>query len=182
MNRRLKMALPLVFAFFLTLLPFGLLEYNQHQRALIQHEREILQWEHRAGNYLQLFKSLWSVEQQIRHRQFLFKKARQKAGFTKEFSGARFMADMQTVFSPKMQPRLNYAGIFRPESGLRMFSGPGFTMQKQRFFKRILEGLVYEELGRPVEAATLDSLVRGAFGDVLDFQVLASHRKEKFQE
>ncbi len=179
MNRRLKMALPLVFAFFLTLLPFGLLEYNQHQRALIQHEREILQWEHRAGNYLQLFKSLWSVEQQIRHRQFLFKKARQKAGFTRKFSGARFMADMQTVFSQKMQPRVTYAGIFRPEDGLKMLSGPGFTMQKQRFFKRILEGLINKELGRPVESVTLDSLVRGAFGDVLDFQVLASHRKGK---
>ncbi len=179
MNRRLKMALPLVFAFFLTLLPFGLLEYNQHQRALIQHEREILQWEHRAGNYLQLFKSLWSVEQQIRHRQFLFKKARQKAGFTRKFSGARFMADMQTVFSQKMQPRVTYAGIFRPENGLKMLSGPGFTMQKQRFFKRILEGLINKELGRPVESVTLDSLVRGAFGDVLDFQVLASHRKGK---
>lgn len=179
MNRRLKMALPLVFAFFLTLLPFGLLEYNQHQRALIQHEREILQWEHRAGNYLQLFKSLWSIEQQIRHRQFLFKKARQKAGFTRKFSGARFMADMQTVFSQKMQPRVTYAGIFRPDSGMQMLAGPGFTVQKQRFFKRILEGLVNKELGRPVETATLDSLVRGAFGDVLDFQVLASHRKGK---
>ena len=173
------MVLPLVFAFVLTMLPFGLLEYSQHQRSIIQHERELLQWEHRAGNYLQVFKSLWSIELQIRYRLFQLKRARQHAGFSKDFSANQFQADLRAAFPENLLPMAVYAGVYHKNSGIRMMSGPGFTSQKQRFFKRILEGLASEHAETVDELKSLNSLVRGAFGDVIDFHLLKNYRRGK---
>lgn len=179
MKRRLKMALPLLFAFILTLLPFGLLEYSQHQRGLIQHERTNTQWEQKAGNYLQLFKSLWSTELQIKHRLFLFKKARQRVGFSEKYSGELFLNDLHKVFPAKYMPEAIYAGVAGKDRELRMFSGPGFTPIKQRFFKKILEGLARNDELSGAELDTLNSLTKGAFGEVIDFSLLKGFRRGK---
>ncbi|MDD3148105.1 MAG: hypothetical protein PHD82_12445, partial [Candidatus Riflebacteria bacterium] len=179
MKRRIKMALPLVFAFILTLLPFGLLEYNQHQRSLIQHERELLKWEHKAGNYLQMFKALWSLELQIKYRQFRLKKARLHAGLTADFTGAQFLQDLQVAFPKNIYPEAIFAGIYKPSTGVRMFTGPGFYSQKQRFFKRILEGLAAEKNDSGSGLSTLNSLIKGAFGEVIDFNLLKNYRRGK---
>lgn len=173
------MALPLIFAFVLTLLPFGLLEYNQHQRSLIQHERELLQWEHKAGNYLQIFKSLWSVELQIKYRQFRLKRARLRAGLSADFTGAQFQSDLRAAFPKKLLPSFVYAGVYKPSSGMQMFSGPGFNNQKQRFFKKILEVLASEDVLTGSELASMNGLVRGAFGEVIDFNLLKNFRRGK---
>ncbi len=172
--------MPLFFAFVLTLMPFGLLEHNQRQRAAIRHERELLQWEHRAGNYLQMFKSLWSVELQIKYRQFMLKKARLRAGLTKNFTGQRFLEDLRAVFPQELLPRTLYAGVYNQKTGLRMFSGAGFTVQKRRFFARILEKLIIaSEDIQTSELASLNSMVRGAFGEVVDFDLLKNYRRGK---
>lgn len=179
MKRRLKMALPLMFAFILTLLPFGLLEYNQYQRGLIQKERDITQWEQKAGNYLQLFKALWSSELQIRHRFYLFKKARQRAGFSDRYPGELFIADLKRFFPARSMPEAVYAGVVSRGREVRMFNGPGFTQTKQRFFKKILEGLASEDPISDSEFNTLNSLVRGAFGEIMDFSLLKTWQRGK---
>ncbi len=179
MKRRIKMALPLVFAFVLTLLPFGLLEYNQHQRSLIRHERELLKWEHKAGNYLQMFKSLWSMELQIRYRLYKMKQARQSQGLDRNFSGSQFQADLRGVFPQKLLPVAVYAGIYEGGKGVRMLTGEGFYAQKQRFFKRILEALASPASFKDEEVNSLNGLVRGAFGEVIDFNLLKNFRRGK---
>lgn len=180
MKRCLKMALPLVFSFILTLMPFGLLEYNQYQRELIQRERALTLWEQDAGNYLQLFKAFWSIESQIKRKMFFFKKARLRAGFSEKYNGSRFIADLRCFFTEKYMPEFMYAGLIdKSGHGLQLFSGSGFSRLKQRFFGRILENLARESELTNTEMSAFNGMVRGAFGDNVDFELLKSFRRGK---
>ncbi|KAF1082901.1 MAG: hypothetical protein GQF41_0668 [Candidatus Rifleibacterium amylolyticum] len=179
MKRRLSMALPLIFAFVLTLLPFGLLEYNQHQRNNIHKEREITRWEQLASNYLQLYRSLWSLEMQIARRFFLLNKS--LGGYAKDsqVDGAVFMHEMRRFFPKKFMPEHIYAGVVGKNS-VKMFEGDGYTRVKQRFFKRILDGLSKpQDSYASSELNSLNASVRGAFGEVLDFELVRNSRAGK---
>ena len=181
MKRRLSMALPLIFAFVLTLLPFGLLEYNQHQRNQIQTERAITSWEQAAGNYLQLFRSVWSLEAQINRRFFLLHKNLGSLQKDEMIDSSRFMGEMQRVFPEKFMPANIYAGLVNKSGrGVDLLGGKGYTSVKQRFFKRILDGLA-QPVGSfsSTEFSSLNATVRGAFGDILDFELLRNHRAGK---
>ncbi len=179
MKRRLSMALPLIFAFVLTLLPFGLLEYNQHQRNSIHNEREITRWEQAAGNYLQLFRSLWSLEMQIARRFFLLNKSLSQYQKADQIDGNGFMREMQRFFPSKFMPVHIYAGFIKGNT-VEMLNGDGYTRTKQRFFKRLLEGLCRPDNSYDSrELNSLNSTMRGAFGDVVDFELIRTYRAGK---
>ncbi len=174
------MALPLIFAFVLTLLPFGLLEYNQHQRNKIRNEREITRWEQSAGNYLQLFRSLWSLEMQIARRFFLMNKNLIHYQKDELLTGESFMSEIRRIFPAKFMPEYVYAGLVNDSSSVNMFESEGYTKTKQRFFKRILDGL-----SRPADSFSsselngLNASVRGAFAEVIDFELIRNFRAGK---
>lgn len=181
MKRRLNMALPLIFAFVLTLLPFGLLEYNQHQRDKIQREREITRWEQQAGNYLQMFRSIWSIEAQINRRLFLFYKKLIRYQKGMQLDSTRFMHELRSCFPQRFMPTSIYAGLAKSNgSGVEMLTGDGYAISKQRFFKRFLDAFC-----RPVgsydssELSRFNAMSRGAFGDILDFELLRNDRAGK---
>lgn len=181
MKRRFNMALPLIFAFVLTLMPFILLEYNQHQRNKIQHEREVTRWEQAAGNYLQLFRSLWSLEAQINRRFFLLYKNLSRYQKDEHISADNFMLEMRSCFPQKFMPKHIFAGaVNKNDRGVAMFNGDGYTRLKQRFFKRILDGLSKPENSySSSELAGLNATVRGAFGEIVDFELLRNYRSGK---
>lgn len=180
MKRRFSMALPLIFAFILTLLPFGLLEYNQFQRNLIRQERELALWEQKAGNYLQLFRSLWSYEAQIRRRMFLLHKHVKETGAEEQYNAQRFLKDLSSFFPQKHLPVAVFAGLVNSTGqSVEMFSGEGYSAVKQRVFKRILTGLARTDVIPSSEVKSLNSMVRGAFGENLDFELLKNHRRGK---
>lgn len=175
------MALPLIFAFVLTLLPFGLLEYNQHQRNKVQNERAITRWEQTASNYLQLFRSVWSLEAQINRRFFLLYKNLSRFQKEDHLDAAVFMREMRRCFPKQFMPEYIYAGLVDKNGrSVAMFSGDGYTTSKQRFFKRMLDGLA-----RPVgsysssELSSFNAMSRGAFGEILDFVLLRDYRAGK---
>ena len=181
MKRRLSMALPLIFAFVLTLLPFGLLEYNQHQRNKVQHERAITRWEQTANNYLQLFRSVWSLESQINRRFFLLYKNLNRLQKADHLDAPVFMSEMRHCFPQQFMPEYIYAGLVdKTGRSVEMFSGDGYTTVKQRFFKRMLDALA-----RPIgsysslELSSFNAMSRGAFGDILDFVLLRDYRAGK---
>lgn len=175
------MALPLIFAFVLTLLPFGLLEYNQHQRNKIRNEREITRWEQSAGNYLQLFRSLWSFEMQIIRRFFILNKNLSRYQKNEFIGGNSLMSEVRRTFPAKFMPEYFYAGFVSGNSNsVNMFEGEGYTKLKQRFFKRILDGLSRPEGSySSSELNSLNATVRGAFGEVMDFELLRNFRAGK---
>ncbi|HAE39641.1 MAG TPA: hypothetical protein DCG57_13545, partial [Candidatus Riflebacteria bacterium] len=175
------MALPLIFAFVLTLLPFGLLEYNQHQRNKVQHERAITRWEQTANNYLQLFRSVWSLESQINRRFFLLYKNLNRLQKADHLDAPVFMSEMRHCFPQQFMPEYIYAGLVdKTGRSVEMFSGDGYTTVKQRFFKRMLDALA-----RPIgsysslELSSFNAMSRGAFGDILDFVLLRDYRAGK---
>jgi len=178
MKRRLSMLLPLVFAFILTLMPFGLLEYNQYQRQLIKSEREKSHWEQSASNFVQLFGSLWSYESQLQRRMHaMHQRIRQWEG---AYSAESFISDLQEFLPGRQYPEYTYAGVYdRQVSKLTMFSGDSFTRSKQRFYQRLLEGLARGEELSANEKKSLDSFIRGAFGENLDFNLLSNFRRGK---
>ncbi|PKL48707.1 MAG: hypothetical protein CVV42_08675 [Candidatus Riflebacteria bacterium HGW-Riflebacteria-2] len=179
MKRRLSMALPLIFAFVLTLLPFGLLEYNQHQRNSIHNEREITRWEQSAGNYMQLFRSLWSLEMQIARRFFLLNKSLSQYQKSDRIDADNFMAEIRRYFPPQFMPGHIYCGVVSSHT-VDMFEGRDYTRIKQRFFKRILEGLCRDEKSyNSRELESLNASFRGAFGDVVDFELIRNYRSGK---
>ncbi len=180
MKRRFNMAVPLVFAFILTLLPFGLLEYNQFQRRLIRQERETNLWEQKAGNYLQLFRSLWSYESQIRRRMFLLHSHIKSLPAKDRYDGARFLDDLRSFFPAAHMPEIVYAGEVK-DSGRRveMFRGQGYSVAKLRVFNKLLEGLAREDTIPASELKSLGSMARGAFGNNLDFVLLKNNRRGK---
>jgi len=175
------MALPLIFAFVLTLLPFGLLEYNQQQRNKIQSERAITSWEQSAGNYLQLFRSIWSLEAQINRRFFLLHKNLAGLQKDRQIDAASFMSDLQKAFPKEFMPQNIYAGVVNKDGrSVNMFGGSGYTAVKQRFFKRILDGLGRQKDSfNSSELSSLNAAVRGTFGDILDFELLKNQRAGK---
>lgn len=180
MKRRFNMALPLIFAFILTLLPFGLLEYNQFQRHLIRQERELALWEQKAGNYLQLFRSLWSYEAQIRRRLFLLHKRVKEMDANEQYNAQRFLRDLASLFPEKHLPVAVFAGLVNPaDQSVDLFTGEGYSALKQRAFKRILTGLARTDSIPGAELKSLNSLVRGAFGENLDFDLLKNYRRGK---
>lgn len=181
MKRRFNMALPLIFAFILTLMPFALLEYNQHQRNKIQSEREVTRWEQTAGNYLQLFRSLWSLEAQINRRFFLLYKNLNSYQKNDLISADSFMLEMRKCFPKKFMPKHIFAGaVNKSGTGVEMFNGEGYTRLKQRFFKRILDGLSKpEDSYSKSELLGLNATVRGAFSDIVDFGLLRNYRAGK---
>ena len=181
MKRRLNMALPLIFAFVLTLLPFGLLEYNQYQRNKIQEEREVTRWEQSAGNYLQLFRSVWSLEMQINRRFYLLNKRLSSYSKAENIDAAGFMAEMRRYFPAKFMPETVYAGLVdKSGSSVEMLRGDGYTTLKQRFFKRLLDGLCRDKNSYSSrELASLNATVRGTFSEVLNFELLRYQRVGK---
>lgn len=178
MKRRLSMLLPLVFAFILTIMPFGLLEYNQYQRLLIKVEREKSHWEQNASNFLQMFRSLWSYESQLQRRMHVMhKRIREWEG---AYSAESLVSDLREFFPGRQYPEYTYAGIYDGKNGsLRSFSGDSYARSKQRFFQRLLEGLARGDGLSANEIKSLDSFIRGAFGENLDFNLLMNFRRGK---
>ncbi len=178
MKRRLNMLLPLIFAFILTMMPFSLLEYNQFQRQMIKSEREKSQWAQNASNYLQMFRSLWSYESQLQRRMYVMH--RRIGDLKKSMSGAIFLSCLKHFFPARHFPEYTYAGVFDKKNGrIEMFSGEGYARNKLRFFQRLLVGLAQNNELSTGESKSLDSFVRGAFGENLDFQLLAKFRRGK---
>lgn len=180
MKRRINMALPLVFVFFLTLLPFRFLSYNQLQRQLIKQQRATELWEKKAGNYLQLFRSMWSYEDQIRRRMYSLHTRVQKMSSLQSYGSSEFMADLRYFFPQKQLPVAVYAGYFdEKKQSLELFAGDGYASVKQRIITKILEGFARSDSLAADETRSLNSLVRGAFGDNLTFDLIKNHRRSK---
>jgi hypothetical protein len=142
MLRRVKMVLPLFFAFLLTLLPFLLLEFTQAQRVIVQQERELYLWEQQANNYLQLFINLWSPEFQLRRRLDVFRRRDAAKTFRSRNLQQAFASGISKRLSGMWKPDYLYAGSFNKATGkFKMFQGRPFSNLNKLVFSTIMQGL-----------------------------------------
>lgn len=181
MLRRVKMVLPLFFAFLLTLLPFLLLESTQAARAVVQQERELYLWEQQANNYLQLFINLWSPEFQLRRRLDVFRRRDAAKIFRGRDLQAAFASEISKRLPGKWKPDDLYAGSFDKRTGkFKMFLGRPFSNINKVVFLKIMRGLAKEDKLSDSETENINSFSQGALGEDITIDFLKTLRRGKF--
>lgn len=177
MLHRLKMALPLLFAFLLTFLPFLLLEYNYSQRQKMNETRSLSRWEQESKNFIQLFESLWSHEGQLVRNMAAYRSFRASTPWPDPLNGASFMAEFKSFTPENFWPEAMYAGMFYQSTDkVEMISGGGLRRQKSRFFQMIFESLCSSNLTQK-EIESADLRIESAFGSTVTHKLLRSHSK-----
>ncbi|GAB4271444.1 MAG: hypothetical protein Kow0029_09140 [Candidatus Rifleibacteriota bacterium] len=180
MFRRIRMALPLVFAFVLTLLPFLLLEFTQYQRNEMHAERDLYLWEQEANNYLQIFSTLWTYESQTKRRLNVFRK-HQGYKILNSLNKPRSLADeIKKRFPASWLPVTIYAGEYNLKTGkFKLFSGEPYSSKRRRVFETILSRLAADTMPEGSELRKLDNFSRSAFGETMGFRLLKNNRRGK---
>lgn len=175
MLRRIKMALPLLFAFLLTLLPFLLLEYNYSQRLKMNEARLLSSWSLESENFIQLFESLWSHEGQLNRNMAAYRSFRSTAPWPAPLNGANFMAEFKSLVPENFWPEAMYAGIFHQSiNKVEMLGGEGLRRLKSRFFQMIFESLCSKELTQ-AEIDSADLRIGTTFGSTVTYKLLHQH-------
>jgi class 3 adenylate cyclase len=181
MLRRVKMVLPLFFAFLLTLLPFLLLEFTQAQRVIVQQERELYLWEQQANNYLQLFINLWSPEFQLRRRLDVFRRRDAAKTFRSRNLQQAFASGISKRLSGMWKPDYLYAGSFNKATGkFKMFQGRPFSNLNKLVFSTIMQGLAKEGKLSEFDAKKVNRFSQGALGEDITIDFLKTLRRGKF--
>ena len=180
MLRRVKMVMPLLFAFFLTLLPFLLLEYTQFQRLQVQNEREQYLWEQQANNYLQLFSNLNSYQQLLRRKMGVFRERLMALSASHGAIDKLIVEDLERNFPGNFRPELLYAGKFKPGSDkFELFRGKGYCSQRLRIFSTILSALGNFDNLSESKLKLANNFCEGALGEGVDVDFLYEYRRGK---
>ncbi len=178
MLRRLKMALPLLFAFLLTLMPFVLLEITQYQRKNVQKDRQVYFWEQQANNYLQLFSTLWKYEHQLQRR--MQGLCRNQAGEILNSSNPKIALEqaIRKRYPKDFLPESIYAiRVDKTNNRIKQFSGEFYAKSKRTVFKRILAELASEQELTSAQRGRIDRFIKGALGEDINLALLKEFRR-----
>ncbi|MGM0599690.1 MAG: adenylate/guanylate cyclase domain-containing protein [Candidatus Rifleibacteriota bacterium] len=180
MKRRIKMVLPLIFAFVLTLMPYLLLEFTQFQRNSVQQERNLYLWEQKANNYLQFFSILWSYELQLKRRMMVFRRNQGDKIIKSNDPAKAFAAELKKRFPESWLPLVSYAGICDSDGeNFKLFKGDLFGNSQRFVFKTILSALAGDSEPQGYQKKQLDTFVSGRLKNDLNFDLIKKYRRGK---
>ncbi|MDN5280005.1 MAG: adenylate cyclase [Clostridiales bacterium] len=180
MLRRIRMVLPLFFAFVLTLLPFQLLEFTQFQRNEVARERDLYLWEQEANNYLQLFSTLWSYELQLKRRMAVFRQNQGERILKSSEPAKSFQNELRKRLPKSWLPEIVYAGRFDcAQNKFKLFRGSNFSNRRRKIFETLLGALALEQTPEGRELKRLDTFCEGALKNDFTFDLLKESRRGK---
>lgn len=180
MKRRIKMVLPLIFAFVLTLMPYLLLEFTQFQRSSVQQVRNNYLWEQKANNYLQFFSTLWSYELQLKRRMLVFRRNQGDKIIASDDPEKTFVAELKKRFPESWMPVVSYAGTTSSKGKkLDLFKGRFFGQSQRFVFKKILAALASDSEPTGYQKKQLDTFVKGRLKNDLNFDLINKYRRGK---
>ena len=190
---RIKALMPLFFPFILTLLPFLVLKYNQDQEKQIKFERKRTYWELEANNRIQLFRSHFSLKNQLTLRtdKLIGKLKEECLKNGKLINSNAFTDIIKNNFTGVFMPETIYAGVIK-KGKLKLFQGPAFGKNKKFVVKKIFSKLAEKEIQKtwvrpplgasrkiPLYKSELDKWCKKFLGQNVSFNMLKKFLRGK---
>jgi class 3 adenylate cyclase len=182
MGKRIRLLLPFLLPFFLSLFPVFLLSWENRERQTLTRERFLDEWQRRAADKVEQLRADHLLETRLNRYNYDLRRrlehilaARPQSTFT----GALFQRAYRTSFPLSHRPEAATLYVFAvtPQKKVEVLSGQGLASMKKQVFSRLFSAFLQVKTLSDQEKATVDRTLRGVMGFLARLDLLASNRR-----
>lgn len=182
MGKRLKLIIPLLLPFFLSLFPVWLLWMENQQRQELNLEKFHDGWHRRAVDIAENLRADHRFENQMNRFNYDFRNRIGK--FLNSRSSAKMSAELMTHYLHKIFPRSHlskdsivYGFSIDPGGKISMLKGPGLQTTKRTIFTRVFSSVLNVFTLDKNGKIRADKIFRGIFGELSRIDLFGRQRK-----